>query len=64
MDALIRKVHSAPTADGQERVYVPGEIEHETKQKRLQEGIPLPGAVVADLQELSEEFNVSLELTA
>lgn len=64
MDALIRKVHAAPTADGHEKVYVPGEIEYETKQKRLQEGIPLPGAVVADLQELSEEFNVSLELTA
>lgn len=63
MDALIRKVHAVPTENGQEKVYVPGEIEHETKQKRLKEGIPLPGIVVADLRDLSEEFNVPLKLT-
>jgi L-2-hydroxycarboxylate dehydrogenase (NAD+) len=62
MDALIRKVHVAPTMDGHNRVYVPGEIEHETKQKRLAQGIPLPETVMADLQELSEEYNVPLEL--
>jgi L-2-hydroxycarboxylate dehydrogenase (NAD+) len=61
MDGLIRKVHAAPTGDGHDHVYVPGELEHETKRKRLQEGIPLPQPVVADLQELSGKYNVPLE---
>jgi LDH2 family malate/lactate/ureidoglycolate dehydrogenase len=61
MDALIRKVHAAPTIDGHDRVYVPGELEHETKQMRLQDGIPLPQTVVKDLQELSDEYDVPLE---
>jgi LDH2 family malate/lactate/ureidoglycolate dehydrogenase len=62
MDALIRKVHAAPTMDGHNRVYVPGEIEHETRQKRLQDGIPLPTTVVESLQELSTEYHVPLSL--
>jgi LDH2 family malate/lactate/ureidoglycolate dehydrogenase len=62
IDALIRKVHTAPAENGHERVYVPGEIEYKTKQKRLQEGIPLPEMVVADLNELAAAFNVPLEL--
>jgi LDH2 family malate/lactate/ureidoglycolate dehydrogenase len=61
MDALIRKVHAAPKADGQEKVYVPGEIGHETKVKRLQDGIPFPETTVLDLKELSKEYSVPLK---
>jgi L-2-hydroxycarboxylate dehydrogenase (NAD+) len=62
MDAMIRAIHAAPPAPGHDRIYVPGEIEHETKQKRLREGIPLPPNVVASLQALSSKYDVPLEL--
>jgi L-2-hydroxycarboxylate dehydrogenase (NAD+) len=62
MDAMIRAIHAAPPAPGHDRIYVPGEIEHKTKQKRLREGIPLPPNVVASLQALSREYEVPLEL--
>lgn len=39
-------------------VIIPGEPEHETKIYRLKNGIPLNDAVVADLQQLSNELNI------
>jgi len=62
MDAMIQALHAAPKEEGQERIYVAGEIEHETEQKRLQEGIPLTAVTVADLKELSEKFGVGLDI--
>lgn len=62
MDAMIRAIHAGATEPGQDRIYVAGEIEHETEQSRLRDGIPLPPNVVADLQTLSNEFGVPLDL--
>jgi LDH2 family malate/lactate/ureidoglycolate dehydrogenase len=59
---MIRALHAAPKEPGQERIYVAGEIEHETEQERHRKGIPLPANVVADLQELSRRFEVPLAL--
>jgi LDH2 family malate/lactate/ureidoglycolate dehydrogenase len=60
MDAMIRSLHDAPVAEDQERIYVAGEIEHETEQERLRHGIPLPDTVVADIRELGQKFDVPL----
>lgn len=62
MDAMIQALHAAPKEEGQERIYVAGEIEHETEQKRLREGIPLTAATVADLREVAEKFGVGLAI--
>lgn len=62
MDAMIRALHAAPKAAGHERIYVAGEIEHETEQTRLRTGIPLPETVVNDLRTLSTRFDLPLEL--
>ena len=35
MDAMIRSLHDAPKAAGHDRIYVAGEIEHETELKRV-----------------------------
>ncbi|MBX3014234.1 MAG: Ldh family oxidoreductase [Caldilineaceae bacterium] len=64
MDAMIRALHAAPKMAGQERIYVAGEIEHETEQERLRNGIPLTAYVVNELQELGTEFGVPLALNA
>ena len=41
MDRLIQELKSTPPLDGQERVYVAGEIEFETAAERAVKGIPL-----------------------
>jgi LDH2 family malate/lactate/ureidoglycolate dehydrogenase len=62
MDAMIRALRAAPKALGHDRIYVAGEIEHETAQQRLRDGIPLPENVAADLRALSAQFSVPLPL--
>jgi len=64
MDEMIRALHASPKAAGHDRIYVAGEIEHETEQERLQKGIPLTQFVVDELSEIGEEFGVALELLA
>jgi L-2-hydroxycarboxylate dehydrogenase (NAD+) len=62
MDAMIRALHASPKAPGHDRIYVAGEIEHETEIKRLRDGIPLSPVVLADLRELSAQYDVPLVL--
>ncbi len=58
MDALIDSMHDTPTVPGQERVYVPGEMEYEAVQDRSRNGIPVPPAVVPWIQQTSREANI------
>lgn len=62
MDAMIRSLHDAPKALGHDRIYVAGEIEHETELKRLRDGIPLTPVVVTELRAMAEKYGVPLEL--
>lgn len=58
MDNWIRRFKTAKPAKGNDRVYIPGEPEVETVEKRKAEGIPLLEAVVKDLSELGEKLNI------
>lgn len=60
MDALICTMNASPPAPEHDRVYVAGQIEHETQQRRRQSGIPIAENILADLRELSETYNVPL----
>ena len=60
MDVMIRGIHAAPTVAGQNRVYVAGEIEHETELDRQANGIPLPETVIAELAELAQRYNIEM----
>jgi LDH2 family malate/lactate/ureidoglycolate dehydrogenase len=62
MDRLMRELKSTPPAQGQERVYVAGEIEFETAQERAEHGIPLHGSVLKGLREVGEQVGVSYDL--
>ena len=64
MDSMIESLHRAPPATGHERVYVPGEIEHEIEQKRSRDGIPLTDKEIGELSELSARYGVRLNLSA
>lgn len=55
MDAVIDQIHSSRLAPGSERIYVPGEIEYETAERRRQDGIPLEEPIVRALNELARE---------
>jgi L-2-hydroxycarboxylate dehydrogenase (NAD+) len=59
MDNWIRTFKSAPVAEGQQRVIIPGEPEKEISNQRRSEGIPLLDPVVKDLRDLADKFGVN-----
>jgi LDH2 family malate/lactate/ureidoglycolate dehydrogenase len=58
MDKWIQRFKTAKTVNGEERVYIPGDIEREMEQERMKEGIPLLQQVINDLENLSNTFSV------
>jgi LDH2 family malate/lactate/ureidoglycolate dehydrogenase len=61
MDAMIDEIHASAKAPGVERVYVPGEIEHESATERLANGLPIEETILGDLKRLAEAAGVSAE---
>src|SRR6185369_9115539 len=58
MDQWIQRFRTAKTVPGQERVLIPGDPEREAEKERREKGIPLLSAVVKDLKELAERFEI------
>lgn len=58
---LIDELHAAPTAEGVERVLLPGEREWAHYHRSLARGIPLPADVGEKLRQASEMTGVPLE---
>lgn len=58
IDALIREIHDAPTADGVEQVRVPHEREWNLRRRALAEGIALPSDVVGKLAGLADDVDL------
>ncbi len=61
MRKLIDEIHSAPTAEGVERVLLPGEREWALHRRAQTEGINLPADVLAKLKAVADEYGVTLE---
>jgi LDH2 family malate/lactate/ureidoglycolate dehydrogenase len=59
MDDLHRRLKGSRKAEGQTRIWVPGEKEYEESERRLRDGIPLSAAVINDLQQLGAELGVN-----
>ena len=59
---LIDEIHSAATADGVERVLLPGEREGLLLRRAQTEGIALPSDVIAKLEVVAQEYGVELEM--
>ena len=57
---FVEYLKSSTPAAGHERVYYPGEIEHLTTQRRLEEGISVEDATWSKLQELGSELGVAV----
>ena len=61
MDHLIREIHSSEKAQGVDRIYAPGEMEFERREKALTHGIDLPEDVLASLQGLAQDLDLDLK---
>jgi ureidoglycolate dehydrogenase (NAD+) len=51
----VDEIHAAPTAEGIDRVLLPGEREWENRRRAVERGIPLPADVIAKLKAIAEE---------
>lgn len=58
VDGALREIKDSPRAPDTDRIYAPGEIEYETREKRLQRGIPIDLEIEADLRALAAELAV------
>ena len=58
IDKAIREIRDSAKAEGAKRIYIPGEIEFETKAERLAQGIPIPAPVVKDFIALGTALGV------
>lgn len=58
MDEMIELMQHCPAAPGVDRIYVPGEIEHETEQKRRAGGIPINPTLKEELSALGAKLGV------
>lgn len=62
MDAMIREIKSAPKAEEQGRIYLPGEMEWERQERADREGLQLPDYVLVNLIGLAEDTGTQPEL--
>ncbi|MDD4889223.1 MAG: Ldh family oxidoreductase [Phycisphaerae bacterium] len=60
MDELTRQIRSAPKAKGSDRIYLPGEMEHESRQRAIEDGMALPDHVMLRLQGMAEDLGLDL----
>jgi len=62
MEKLIEQIKSSTLMPGIEKVYIPGEIEYEKRQKTLKDGIPLPPTTLSQLERLQQEMELKTRL--
>lgn len=58
---LIVEIRNSPLGSNVERIYLPGEIEHLTKQERLERGIPVSENMLEKLDQLAVELGIQLD---
>jgi L-2-hydroxycarboxylate dehydrogenase (NAD+) len=63
MDQLIRQLKGSPRAEGQDRVFIPGEKEFECADLYMREGVPVYEEIVALLQQTGRENGVAFDLS-
>jgi LDH2 family malate/lactate/ureidoglycolate dehydrogenase len=59
VDALVVEIRSSARADGVNRIWLPGEPEHHRRLERVRDGIPLPVALLSELDGFAAELGVS-----
>lgn len=62
IDHMIREIKTSPKAKGAERIFLPGEMEWETRKLALREGIALPPLVLDSLSQLAQELGQRFDI--
>ncbi len=62
MDRWQQLLRDAPRADGQERIYIPGEKEFIQAERNRRDGIPQSAKVVAGLRQIADELQIEYKL--
>lgn len=62
MDDMLQAIKASEKAEGHDRIYTHGEIEFETEQDRLKNGIPYHKVFVEHFRELASEFSIPLDV--
>ncbi len=60
VESFAAYVSSAEPLPGVERVYAPGELEEQTRKRRLQHGIDVPEPTWAEITEIADRLNVPM----
>ncbi len=63
MDAMIAEIKGAPKATAVERIYLPGEMEWERRDRALKHGLQLPDYVLTNLIGLAEDVGMTDDLS-
>lgn len=58
VSAYSERFHAIPLRQGEERLYMPGEIEHLNYRDRIVNGFPLSSSAIQQLDDVSDEFEV------
>ncbi len=58
MDAMIEQIRASELAPGSPGVFLPGEMEHNQKQDRMVNGVPLDAKTVEALERIRHEFGL------
>jgi ureidoglycolate dehydrogenase (NAD+) len=62
VDELVAEIRNAPKAKGAQRIYLPGEMEWERRERALAEGLTLPADVCERLAGLAADIGLELTL--
>jgi len=62
MDRMLQQLRSTPPAEGQTRVFAPGDLEYQRSKEQGQIGVTIAAQVYRDFEELAERYEVSLPL--
>jgi LDH2 family malate/lactate/ureidoglycolate dehydrogenase len=58
MDRVIREIRESERMEGVDRIWLPGEIEFHRTRERLERGVPLGPALVAQLRQIATELRL------
>ncbi|GHV50280.1 lactate dehydrogenase [Deltaproteobacteria bacterium] len=58
METALAEVRGCDKVEGVERIYIPGEIEHDTSVERARTGVPLPDSILAEFVGLGDALGI------
>jgi L-2-hydroxycarboxylate dehydrogenase (NAD+) len=58
VDTLVRDMRGSARIPGVERIFVPGERSHETRELRSRDGIPIASALLANLDKVAADLGI------